>query len=391
MPDPYEGLSPFQRRIRGLTAEPGVPLSPFQRLSLGLTEYPEWPDAPMPGGPGSIMGTEETFQGIPGLQIGGEPQLPYTGQAGLGPQPSIELLQAMRRPGARLVPETAQQATLPFSQQPSIEEPSPEIPAEQPLPDIQAPGDLARSRAEQKLDRLSALRTITEGIGGLGTLQTKAQIMTGQKRKPFVAETLRRRESVAEEELANVGVATSAFTPQQQKNLMTERTRWLESQTYKSSTKAISDADKIMELIKGGGAIQHEMAARFLLRASGEQRLSDADVASVRSRAGIKGLKDKLKRLAQDKITQEVKDQYAEIARKLKIGMMSYLRDQARKEAESFARISGIAEEEVYKAYGNIYGPDEYINMTDPETGQTEPVRPDQVELGLQKGLVRAE
>jgi len=272
--------------------------------------------------------------------------------------------------------------------QPAID---PEIPAEQPLPDIQAPGDLARQRATQKLDRLSTLRTITEGIGGLGTLQTKAQIMTGQKRKPFVAETLRRRESVAEEELATAGVATSAFTPAQQKNLMSERTRWLGSTFYKNSNDAIDAANKIVDLMKGGGAITQEMVSRFMLRATGEQRLSDRDVASIRMRAGIPGLQDRLKRLLKSKMTQAVKDEYMEIAGKLKIGIMANIRDRSQQEAKSFARVSGIAEEEVFKAYGSPHSPDEYVNMTDPDTGETRPVRPDQVEAGLQKGLVHAQ
>jgi len=235
------------------------------------------------------------------------------------------------------------------------------------------PGDLSRERARQELAELEALAAMDEGFGRARVVTTGDVIHRTAKgmgtERPYVsphresikakrdlsgALDLEDRKQAGRKELAEMTIqGYGGMTKDQRNKLTTERASFRRSPIARKLREGISAADEVVELANQSGSIAHQMAARKLLAASGEDRYSEQDIKGVLRRAGIaQSTWDMFIRTTTGNMTEGLRKSYKKVAKAMSDMANKKLRELANESAEGYSKMSGVPVQRVLEAYG---------------------------------------
>lgn len=245
---------------------------------------------------------------------------------------------------------------------------------------VEQPGDLARARAMERLSKLTALRSIAEGLGR--PARVKGEVALGITPEPFRAEGIREAIGLEQAGLGDLaaedklrlqsklrGEETAAELEQKfagekellgatqgtlrAKNMRDERKRFLKY--IEEPRGQLAEIDSLRALLDNPktSTIEHAAAAIKIVKASGDTgRLSDQDIERALYEAGFRGKWAKLKTWFTGEMPESVKGIYARLADNLEKRIKSQIQKDAMRDATSFSTQEGIPLQKVLDSYG---------------------------------------
>ncbi|MCK5652775.1 MAG: hypothetical protein KAJ42_15400 [Gemmatimonadetes bacterium] len=278
---------------------------------------------------------------------------------------------------------------------PGLEEEAGELPAAP-----EKAGDLSRGRASGELEKLYAMQALGEGLGGMEVV-TAGDILhrtakgvgpgkpKGQAAKSYTdflakkelggigaedamaLQGLKGTQALEQIEAKNVQGTYGGLTDDQRKSLIGERREWKSNVRIRKLQEASDAANGLLSMIQVEGTISHQMAARMLLAASGEERYSEQDIKGVLESQGlVQSWWDYAVKKVPGKMSDRLKDEYTRVATEMKRIKDIELSKLADEWAEGFEGLSGIPAERIKKDAYNVIEPEESVRVIDTTTGK---------------------
>jgi len=255
-------------------------------------------------------------------------------------------------------------------------------------------GDLSRARASGELEKLYAMQALGEGLGGMEVV-TAGDILhrtakgvgpgkpRGQALKSYTdflgrkelggigakdamaLQGLKGTQALEQIKAKDVAGTYGGLTEDQRKQLITERGTWKSNVRIRKLQEASDAAAGLLSMITVEGTISHQMAARMLLAASGEERYSEQDLKGVLESQGlVQSWWDYAVKKVPGNMSDRLKDEYTRVAREMKRIKDVSLSRLADEWAEGFSGLSGIPAERIKKDAYNVSTEEEIAART---------------------------
>lgn len=221
-----------------------------------------------------------------------------------------------------------------------------EAPGELPAAPEKA-GDLSRGRATRELEMLMAAQQLGDQLGGMGVVTAgdvrygtqkgrgidrpqaglggmidfRQKTLLGEKGQDdaMALQRLKGKQALEQIGAKDQQEIIGGLTEDQRSGMDDEARAWRTNVRIRKLQEASDAAQGLISMVEVPGTISHQMAARMLLAASGEERYSEQDIKGVIKSQGLaQGWWDYMIQKIPGKMSDRLKGEYTRVAREMK-------------------------------------------------------------------------